>query len=131
METVLVAEDEEAVRRLVVESLRRSGYDVLRASDGAEALSVAASHEGPIQVLVTDIVMPKMRGPELASRLRVSRPDVKVLFMSGYSGSEDTADALTTEDSAFLPKPFRMEHLVRTVEGALRPKRDSSPAAKT
>ena len=89
------------------------------ASDGAEALSVAECHEAPIHVLVTDIVMPKMRGPELASRLRVARPDVKVLFMSGYSGSADTADALTTEDSAFLAKPFTPTQLVARVRALL------------
>lgn len=119
METVLVAEDEESVRRLVIEALKRKGYDVLPAADGSEALSIAECYEGPIDVLVTDIVMPKMRGPALASRLRRSRPDVKVLFMSGYSGSRDTEEALTTADSAFLSKPFTPSQLVARVRALL------------
>lgn len=116
--TVLVAEDEEAVRRLVVLTLTRRGYSVLVARDGAEALERVEEHEGPIDLLVTDVVMPRMRGPELADRLRAACPSIKVLFMSGYAGANVLAEATAASGTDFLAKPFTPTELMGRV-GAL------------
>ena len=124
--TVLLAEDEEAVRTLAFEFLTTAGYRVFVASDGEKALEIAETLAEPIHVLVTDVVMPKMRGPELAKRLKSIRPDLKVVFMSGYleqnEGGEDFSGS-----AAFLQKPFSKDVLVRQVGAALRAKRPRSP----
>ena len=116
-ETVLVVEDEEAVRQFAVESLRRHGYQVLQSSGGEEALKLAASHDGAIDVLLTDVVMPGMKGPELAARLRALRPGVRVLLMSGYAAGVVTPGDLT--DSSLVTKPFSPASLSRAVRNAL------------
>jgi CheY-like chemotaxis protein len=85
--------------------LRRSGYSVLEASDGLDAERVAAEHKGDIDVLLTDIVMPGRRGPELASRLRCVRPALRVVYMSGFIDTEPLADVERGE-AVFLAKPF-------------------------
>jgi signal transduction histidine kinase/ActR/RegA family two-component response regulator len=117
--TVLLAEDEEAVRTLAFEFLTAAGYRVFVASDGQKALEIAESLAEPIHVLVTDVVMPQMRGPELAKRLKSVRPDLKVVFMSGYleqhEGGEDFSGS-----AAFLQKPFSKDILVRQVGAALQ-----------
>src|SRR5262245_50986482 len=82
--TLLVVENEAAIVALVQMALERHGYLVLTAASGGEALSLAASHQGPIDLLITDVVMPDLRGPELARRLVAERPDMLTLFMSGY-----------------------------------------------
>ncbi len=116
-ETVLVAEDEEAVRELAVESLQRHGYQVISAPSGEAALQVAAAHDGVIHLLLTDVVMPGMKGPELARRLRALRPGLRVLLMSGYAADVVTADDL--KDAAMVPKPFSPASLTRAVRNAL------------
>ena len=116
-ETVLVVEDEAAVRQLAVESLQRHGYQVLQSTSGEEALTVASSHDGTIDLLLTDVVMPGMKGPELATRLRLLRPGVRVLLMSGYAADVVTADDL--KDSALVAKPFSPASLSRAVRNAL------------
>ncbi|MGH9519465.1 MAG: response regulator, partial [Terriglobales bacterium] len=83
--TILLAEDEEPVRRLLVELLRSAGYCVLAAGSGAEALAMAAEHPQPIALLVTDVAMPAMNGAELARRLQEKQSGTRVLFISGYS----------------------------------------------
>jgi PAS domain S-box-containing protein len=112
-ETILVAEDEDPVRKILVSSLSRAGYRVLEAPDGPSALSRAREHDGPIHLLVTDVVMPGMRGPELAERLARARRGVRVLYISGYTDQAnlDGHEGLRT---AFLAKPFTPEEL-RTV----------------
>jgi CheY-like chemotaxis protein len=125
--TVLLAEDEEGVRTLAFEFLTAAGYRVFVASDGQKALEIAETLGEPIHVLVTDVVMPKMRGPELAKRMRNTRPDLKVVFMSGYleqnEGGEDFTGSAT-----FLQKPFSKDILVRQVGAALRGETSSVPA---
>ena len=125
--TVLLAEDEEGVRALAFEFLTAAGYRVFVASDGQKALEIAETLGEPIHVLVTDVVMPKMRGPELAKRMRNTRPDLKVVFMSGYleqnEGGEDFTGSAT-----FLQKPFSKDVLVRQVGAALRGESSSVPA---
>jgi PAS domain S-box-containing protein len=103
--TVLVVDDEPGVRHLACAMLRRSGYTVLEASDGLEAERIATGHADDIDVLLTDIVMPGMRGPELAARLRSSRPMLRVVYMSGFPDTEPLADVERGE-AAFLAKPF-------------------------
>jgi signal transduction histidine kinase/CheY-like chemotaxis protein len=116
-ETVLVAEDEDAVREFAVESLQRHGYQVIAAPSGEEALKVASTHDGAIHLLLSDVVMPGMKGPELAKRLRALRPGLRVLLMSGYAADVVTSDDL--KDAALVPKPFSPASLSRAVRNAL------------
>ena len=126
--TILVAEDEEGVRQLAVETLRRRGYHVLEASSGEEALRIARAFDGTIHLLISDVVMPGMKGPELADRLRALRPGLKVLLMSGYA-----ADVVTPTDlreATLLSKPFAPAALVKTVRGILDVPLSSTPASQ-
>jgi CheY-like chemotaxis protein len=117
--TVLVVEDEEGVRELASEFLESAGYTVLTARHGTEALAIAERSEDPIHLLITDVVMPKMRGPELAKRLKVLRSGLRIVYMSGYleynRGNEDFL-----EEGFFLQKPFSRDTLVLKVGEALR-----------
>ena len=126
-ETILLVEDEEGVRDLTREILETSGYRVLEARHGAEALRVGEQHPGPVHLLVSDVVMPQMDGRELADRLRALRPDLRVLFMSGY-----TADALGHHSALdpgtnLLPKPFSPDALARRVREVLDAPLDAPP----
>ena len=103
--TVLVVDDEPSVRTLAAAMLRRAGYAVVEAADGAEAERLAAGHVGRIDVLLTDIVMPGTRGPELADRLRAVRPELRVVYMSGFRDTAMLADVERGE-AVFLGKPF-------------------------
>jgi CheY-like chemotaxis protein len=114
-ETVLVAEDDEAVRLLARLALERHGYAVLAAKDGAEALAIVRSHRGPIHALVTDMLMPGMSGPDLAARVVALRPEVKVLLVSGYSEETIAGHGELGARPAFLEKPFTTEALARKV----------------
>jgi signal transduction histidine kinase len=116
-ETVLVVEDEDAVRQFAVESLRRHGYHVLQASSGEDALKVASSYDGTIDALVSDVVMPGIKGPELAARLRALRPGVRVLLMSGYAADVVTPGDL--KDASLVAKPFSPASLSRAVRSVL------------
>jgi two-component system cell cycle sensor histidine kinase/response regulator CckA len=118
-ETILVAEDEEQVRTLVREVLRRKGYDVLAASSPGEALLIAERHPGPIHLLLTDLVMPQISGRELAGRLAVGRPNMQVLYMSGYTEDEEIQRQVDEGRAVFLPKPVTPEVLLRTVRELL------------
>jgi PAS domain S-box-containing protein len=120
-ETVLVVEDQDGIRDIVRESLRRNGYKVLIAADGNEALQMASAYPDPIHLLVTDLVMPNIGGRELAQRLTPLRPRMKVLFMSGYS--EHSAFDGENEDmdpsATVLQKPFSLDALARNVRRVL------------
>ncbi len=118
-ETVLVVEDEEAVRNLVGDTLHKFGYRVLLASDGVEALDVQAAHGGAIHLLVSDVVMPRMTGPELAERLVQRLPALQILFMSGYTGNAKVAEAVLLHKPLFIQKPFSVEAILRRVREAL------------
>ncbi len=120
-ESVLIVEDEEAVRELAAEFMMSAGYKVLTARDGMDAVEVAKG-AGPIKVLLTDIVMPNMRGPELAKVLKASRKNLKVVYMSGYL-EFNKADDEFLEGSYFLQKPFSRDSLVCKVNEALKQKR--------
>jgi PAS domain S-box-containing protein len=116
-ETILVVEDDDSVRRLVQETLSRDGYELLAAADGMAAIRTMEKHNGPIDLLLTDVVMPGMNGRELAGAAERLRPEIKVLFMSGYTDSAtgNTAD----RDGGFLQKPFTPAVLSRKVRESL------------
>jgi PAS domain S-box-containing protein len=114
-ETVLVVEDESAVRELTRQVLRLQGYAILDAANGGEALAVAAAHDGPIHLLVTDVVMPGMTGPDLAAKLQAVRPEMKVLFLSGYTSHAMVGGGMLEEGTNFLQKPFTPMDLAGTV----------------
>ncbi|HEX9187368.1 MAG TPA: response regulator, partial [Vicinamibacteria bacterium] len=118
-ETVLVVEDEPAIRSLACEMLEAHGYRALEAASGEEALALAARHGGPIDLLVTDVVMPGLAGPALAERFSALRPRARVLFMSGYAGDDLARRGLPEDVSHFLPKPFTADVLSRRVRDAL------------
>lgn len=117
-ETVLVVEDEDAVRSLVRQVLEECGYGVLEARSGEEALALLSADEPPVDILVSDVVMPQMGGPELARLVAARRPLVKVLFISGYSEHDRVATRLGRAD-ALLHKPFTPDELARRVRALL------------
>jgi PAS domain S-box-containing protein len=120
-ETVFVVEDEDVVRRLVVETLARRGYTVLEAAAPEEALRLSGSHEGEIQLLVTDVVLPGMNGRALAERIKAERPGVRVIYMSGYTENAIVHQGVLDADTAFIQKPFSLDALARKVREVLHP----------
>ena len=114
-ETVLVVEDEPALRESVCEFLSSCGYQLLRAANGQEALEVAGRHQANIDLLLTDVVMPKISGRELAKRLSEQRPDTSILYMSGYTDDSIVYHGILEEGRAFLQKPFTLSALARKV----------------
>ncbi|MGI9405645.1 MAG: ATP-binding protein [Hyphomicrobiaceae bacterium] len=115
---VLLVEDEEPVRRLAARALSRQGFEVLEAGTGVEALEVIGAHSGPVDLVVSDIVMPEMDGPTLLKELRRDLPGMKLIFISGYA--EDALQTLNPdEEFAFLPKPFQLADLVAKVKETL------------
>jgi CheY-like chemotaxis protein len=120
-ETVLVVEDEDEVRSLAAEFLRSAGYSVLTAKDGVEALEVSDRVGGSIQLLLTDVVMPKMRGTELAQKLKASFPSLRVVYMSGYL-EQDTCSGEILEKAIVLQKPFSRDTLIRQIGEAFEDK---------
>jgi CheY-like chemotaxis protein len=118
-ETVLLVEDEPAVRALARKALTGSGYRVLEAEDAAEALSVAHGQNGPIHLLLADVVMPHMNGRELAESLALFYPDAKVLFMSGHTEDAIIRHGVQTRGIPFLQKPFTPDTLARKVREVL------------
>ena len=117
-QTVLLAEDEAEVRDVTRDFLTSAGYRVLTAEDGEQALQIA-EHDKSIDILVTDVVMPRMRGPELAKRLLHLRPGLKVVYVSGYI-EHDKVDGDFMKDAFFLNKPFSREMLVNQIGEAMR-----------
>ncbi|MDX2258178.1 MAG: response regulator [Hyphomicrobiaceae bacterium] len=112
---VLLVEDEDVVRSFSVRALSRQGYTVLEAADGLEALELMARHQGKIDLVVSDVVMPGMDGPTMLKEMRKSNPDVKIIFVSGYP-NEAFQQALGEETFAFLPKPFSLPQLAAKVK---------------
>jgi signal transduction histidine kinase/ActR/RegA family two-component response regulator len=119
-ETVLLVEDEVAVRRLVGTALRSYGYTVVEAANGREALALAAEHDA-IDVLLTDVVMPGMNGRELADRLTASRPGLKVLFTSGYPADMVLRHGIAKSDIAYVEKPYLPDDLAHKLRELLAP----------
>lgn len=118
-ETILLVEDETSVRTLTARLLRKNGYTVIEAADGDEALSASASYKDPIHLLVSDIVMPRIHGGELARVLRKERPDLRVLHVSGHTDPRIVDEGLFDSGAAFLQKPFTSDSLARKVREVL------------
>src|SRR5262249_19307735 len=118
-ETILLVEDEENVRRLLSHILTRRGYRVLEASEGAEALEVFAQRRDSISLLLTDMVMPRMSGRELAEKIHELRPELKVIYMSGYTDDVLVRTGALSPGMSFLQKPLRPDVLAVKVREAL------------
>ncbi|MFZ5448019.1 MAG: PAS domain-containing protein [Thermodesulfobacteriota bacterium] len=114
-ETILIVEDEGALRALLGRFFRLYGYKVLDAHDGGEALLISEQHQGPIHILLTDVVMPKMSGRELADRLAPLHPEMRVFYMSGYTDNDLAPYGVLEPSKTIIPKPFRPLDLVRKV----------------
>lgn len=118
-ETVLLVEDEEAVRQLAQEVLQSNGYCVLDAGNGNEAMKIAEQHNGVIDLMVTDVVMPLLGGRELAEKLSVTRPEMRVLYMSGHTDDAIVHHGVLDGRAAFLEKPFGPDALALKVREVL------------
>ena len=118
-ETILVVEDEDGVRALVQRILVKLGYTVLVAYDAEEAIRVATRHPGPIDLLLTDVIMPGMSGIRLTHEIRLLRPGIRSLFMSGYTVTEIDRTGALAENTMLLEKPFTSERLAHAVRAAL------------
>jgi PAS domain S-box-containing protein len=114
-ETILIVEDEVALRTLLSRFFRLYGYEVLEARDGDEALLACQQHQGPIHIMLTDVVMPRMNGSELADRLTPLHPEMQVFFMSGYTDSDLAPYGVLDPSKTIIPKPFRPLDLVKRV----------------
>jgi two-component system cell cycle sensor histidine kinase/response regulator CckA len=113
---VLLVEDEDAVRSFAVRALSRQGYEVLEAASGAEALKVMAKAQGKVDLVVSDVIMPEMDGPTMLKELRKTKPDLKIIFVSGYPDDAFTKSLNPDEQFAFLPKPFTLPQLAAKVK---------------
>ncbi|OWK34618.1 hybrid sensor histidine kinase/response regulator [Fimbriiglobus ruber] len=118
-ETILLVEDEAAVRKMTSDVLRRNGYAVLEAADGLEAVAVAGEYAGPIHLVITDLIMPKMSGREVAEQLAHSKPGARILFMSGYTEDVVVREGVKTATVDFLGKPFTFADLTQKVREIL------------
>jgi CheY-like chemotaxis protein len=118
-ETLLLVEDEEGVRGLIKEWLETHGYTVWAAANGIEALAIADALEGPIDLLIADVIMPQMGGPALANRLLPSRREMRVIYVSGYADEAIGDPDVLRAGDAFLQKPFSLDSLVRKVREIL------------
>ncbi|MDX1674257.1 MAG: response regulator [Longimicrobiales bacterium] len=116
---VMVVDDEASVRQIAASVLRRCGYEVLSAPDAPSALEQLAEHPRPLELLLTDVVLPGTRGDELARTLRSKHPALRVVFMSGYEEDELSEMGVTEVGNAYLTKPFTTEVLMLMVQGAM------------
>jgi two-component system, cell cycle sensor histidine kinase and response regulator CckA len=118
-ETILLVEDEESVRQLVRDTLDSRGYKVIEAENGEAGLAAAANHKGKIDLVITDVVMPGLGGRELVEQLAVTRPEAKVLYLSGYTEDAIISDGTLESGTAFLQKPFTLQNLSKKVREVL------------
>jgi CheY-like chemotaxis protein len=118
-ETILLVEDEQVVREVTADQLGSLGYRVLPCASGEQALTIAAGHSGVLHLLVTDVVMSGMSGPELAGRLGAARPGLRVVFTTGYGREAAARHGLRNNDRPLVEKPYSLASLARVVRGAL------------
>ena len=119
LETVLLVEDEKTLRTLARDALLEYGYDVLEAENGAEAVALAETHEGPLHALLTDVKMPRMSGAKLAERVRAIHPDVKIVFVSGYTDESVFGQVPPDPNVTFVQKPYKTSSLLRVLREVL------------
>jgi two-component system cell cycle sensor histidine kinase/response regulator CckA len=120
-DTILLVEDEEAVRSFAARALRMRGYHVLEAGGGEEALEIVKAGDTKIDLIITDVVMPNMDGPTMVRHVKVLKPDLAVIFMSGYAEEAFRRNDQNSEDIHFLPKPFGLKQLAAKVKEVLAP----------
>jgi CheY-like chemotaxis protein len=118
-ETILVVEDEEQVRKLAGRILKTQGYTVLETADGNEALRICKGRKEPVYLILTDVVMPGMSGRELAERLKKFQPEIRVLYMSGYTDNAIVHHGVLEKGMNYIQKPFTIEGLARKVREVL------------
>jgi CheY-like chemotaxis protein len=118
-ETILLVEDEQVVRDLVAQVLQSAGYTVLEATSGEQALQMSSAHRGPIHLLLADVVLPGLSGPEVAAQLAATRPDMRVIYMSGYAPEIIVRYGISEKHRLFLQKPFTPATLLAHVREAL------------
>jgi len=118
-ETVLIVEDNDALRKLAKNVLWKYGYEILEAENGEKALNVSETHEGPIHLLLTDVVMPRMSGTDLSEKLRSIRPETRVIYMSGYTADAIVRNGIFRQNINFIEKPFSLESLAKKVRQVL------------
>ena len=118
-ETLLIVENESAIRNLLQVALRRNGYTVLAAESGREALEMVRNHTGAIHLLITDVMMPDMDGPELVRQLSTIRPDTRTLFMSGYMDDTLGERGILATNANFIQKPFSPRTIAQRVREIL------------
>ena len=117
--TILLVDDEQSVRSIVMKILRRANYNVLEADGGESALAVSESHAGTIDLVISDLYMPGLHGPAVAEKLSAVRPGLKVLFISGYADNDVVGRTGVPPGSNFLQKPFSGQDLTAAVSAAL------------
>ena len=127
--TILVVDDEPEIRKLVGAMVQRHGYNVLTADSGDHAMTLLKNHNGPVDLLLTDVVAPGMSGPMLADKLIEQQPDLRVLFMTGYPDTHVVQSYVVDRGHALLHKPFTAEQLGRKVAEVLG-KGKSAPSAR-
>jgi DNA-binding NtrC family response regulator len=118
-ETILLAEDAEALRSMIREILEEAGYAVLDAGNAEEASAAARAHAGPIHLMLSDVVMPRMGGRDLATEVGARRPGLRVLYMSGYTDEAIVQEGVLNAGTHFLQKPFTADGLLRKVRAVL------------
>ena len=118
-ETILLVEDETALRETTASILQSAGYLVVQAATATKAIQLAETHSAPIQLLLTDVIMPHMSGVVLSKRLKTTMPHLKVMFASGYGGDELAKQLSEATDAVFLPKPFSKDALLKAVHAIL------------
>jgi two-component system, cell cycle sensor histidine kinase and response regulator CckA len=117
--TILLVEDEEGLRALNARGLASRGYTVIEAGNGVEALEELERHNGQVDLVVSDVVMPEMDGPTLMKELKQRNPDIKIIFVSGYAEDAFDKNVADQKDFNFLPKPFTLKQLVTAVKEAM------------
>ena len=118
-ETILLLEDSDQVRNLVLALLKREGYVVLVAESGKKALEILRTHDGPVHMLLTDVVMPEMNGKQFVTQAMVSHPQIRVLYMSGYMDEVLAHHGILDTDVSFIQKPFTIQALSTKVREVL------------